>query len=155
MIQRSIQDFIETGVESDDARFLGKVANDAGGLIQWIEVERLLTSEVRNVLFCELVQKLMPLLEIIALLRRDSLGHDVASVGVSLIERAVKRRINANDLRDVSQYAELLQRSQPELQSLYEAVIVPGTFSFDIRNHSPRYDKSLENNSWEPKSYAR
>jgi chemotaxis-related protein WspB len=56
MIQRSIQDFIETGVESDDARFLGKVANDAGGLIQWIEVERLLTSEVRNVLFRELVR---------------------------------------------------------------------------------------------------
>jgi chemotaxis-related protein WspB len=56
MIQRTIQDFIETGVESDDARFLGKVANDAGGLIQWIEVERLLTSEVRNVLFRELVR---------------------------------------------------------------------------------------------------
>jgi chemotaxis-related protein WspB len=56
MIQRSIQDFIETGVESDDARFLGRVANDAGGLIQWIDVERLLTSEVRNVLFRELVR---------------------------------------------------------------------------------------------------
>jgi chemotaxis-related protein WspB len=56
MIQRSIQDFIETGVESDDARFLGKVAKDAGGLIQWIEVERLLTSEIRNVLFRELVR---------------------------------------------------------------------------------------------------
>jgi chemotaxis-related protein WspB len=56
MIQRSIQDFIETGVESDHARFLGRVANDAGGLIQWIEIERLLTSEVRNVLFPELVR---------------------------------------------------------------------------------------------------
>jgi chemotaxis-related protein WspB len=56
MIQRTIQDFTETGVESDDARFLGKVANDAGGLIQWIGVERLLTSEVRNVLFRELVR---------------------------------------------------------------------------------------------------
>jgi chemotaxis-related protein WspB len=56
MIKRTIQDFIETGVESDDARFLGKVANDAGGLIQWVEVERLLTSEVCNVLFRELVR---------------------------------------------------------------------------------------------------
>ena len=56
MIQRSIQDFIETGVESDDARYLGRVANDAGGLIQWIAVERLLTPEVRDVLFRELVQ---------------------------------------------------------------------------------------------------
>lgn len=71
----------------------------------------------------------MPLPQIITLLR-ETLGLDVASVGVSLIERAVKRRIDANDLRDISQYAELLQRSQPELQSLYEAVIVPETFFF-------------------------
>jgi len=71
----------------------------------------------------------MPFPQIIALLR-ETLGLDVASVGVSLIERAVKRRINANDLRGISQYAELLQRSQPELQSLYEAVIIPETFFF-------------------------
>jgi chemotaxis-related protein WspB len=56
MIQRSIQDFMETGVESDDARYLGRVTNDAGGLIQWIQIERLLTPEVRNVLFRELVR---------------------------------------------------------------------------------------------------
>lgn len=56
MIQRSVQDFRETGVESDDARYLGRVTNDSGGLIQWIEVERLLTLEVRNVLFRELVR---------------------------------------------------------------------------------------------------
>ena len=56
MIQRSIQDFFETGVGSDDARYLGRVANDTGGLIQWIEVEHLLTPEIRNVLFRELVQ---------------------------------------------------------------------------------------------------
>jgi chemotaxis-related protein WspB len=55
MIQRSLQDFIETGVESDSARYLGRVTNDTGGLIQWIEVERLLTPEVRDVLFRELV----------------------------------------------------------------------------------------------------
>jgi chemotaxis protein methyltransferase WspC len=71
----------------------------------------------------------MPLPQIIALLR-ETLGLDVASVGVSLIERAVKRRINANDLRAISQYAQLLQRSQSELQSLYEAVIIPETFFF-------------------------
>jgi chemotaxis-related protein WspB len=56
MIQRSIGDFIETGVESDDARYLGRVANDTGGFIQWIDVERLLTREVRDVLFRELVR---------------------------------------------------------------------------------------------------
>ena len=54
MMQRSIPDFMETGVESDDARFLGRVTNDSGGFIQWIEVERLLTPEVSNVLFREL-----------------------------------------------------------------------------------------------------
>jgi chemotaxis-related protein WspB len=56
MMQRSIQDFIETGVESDEARYLGRVANDAEGLIQWIEVERLLTPEIRDVLFREMVR---------------------------------------------------------------------------------------------------
>jgi chemotaxis-related protein WspB len=56
MIQRSIEDFVETGVESDEASYLGRVAHDAGGLIQWIEVERLLTPEVRDVLFREIVR---------------------------------------------------------------------------------------------------
>jgi hypothetical protein len=32
------------------------VTNDTEGLIQWIEVERLLTPEVRHVLFRELVR---------------------------------------------------------------------------------------------------
>jgi len=71
----------------------------------------------------------MPLPQIIALLR-ETLGLDVASVGASLIERAVKRRVNANGLRDIAQYADLLQRSEPELQSLYEAVVIPETFFF-------------------------
>ena len=44
----------------------------------------------------------MSLSQITALLR-ETLGLDVASVGVSLIERAVKRRVNAHGLRDVSQ----------------------------------------------------
>jgi chemotaxis-related protein WspB len=56
MIRRSIQDFTETGVESDAAPYLGRVANDPGGLIQRIEIERLLTPEVRDVLFRELGQ---------------------------------------------------------------------------------------------------
>src|ERR1700693_1963957 len=71
----------------------------------------------------------MSLPQIIALLRR-TIGLDVASVGISLVERAVKRRVDANDLRDISQYADLLQRSEPELQSLVEAVVIPETFFF-------------------------
>jgi chemotaxis-related protein WspB len=53
MIRRCTQDFVETGVESENAPYLGRVANDTGGLIQWIEVERLLTPELRDVLFRE------------------------------------------------------------------------------------------------------
>lgn len=56
MIQRSIRDFMETGVESDDAHYLGRVTKDTEGLIQWIEVEGLLTTEVRKVLFRETVR---------------------------------------------------------------------------------------------------
>jgi chemotaxis protein methyltransferase WspC len=77
----------------------------------------------------------MPLPQIIAVLR-ETLGLDIASVGISLIERAVKRRVNANGLRDIAQYADLLQRSALELQSLYEAVVIPETFFF-------RYPESL------------
>ena len=63
-------------------------------------------------------------------LLRQTIGLDVASVGLSLIERAVKQRLQANDLRDIPQYAELLQRSQVELQNLVEAVVIPETFFF-------------------------
>jgi chemotaxis-related protein WspB len=56
MMQRSIEEFMETGVESDEARYLGRVTHDPGGFIQWVEVERLLTAEVRQVLFREIIQ---------------------------------------------------------------------------------------------------
>jgi chemotaxis-related protein WspB len=56
MMRRPSQDFVETGVQSDTAPYLGKVAQDARGLIQWIEVEPLLTPEVREVLFRELIE---------------------------------------------------------------------------------------------------
>jgi chemotaxis protein methyltransferase WspC len=71
----------------------------------------------------------MSLAPIIALLRQ-TIGLDVASVGLSLIERVVKERIRANDLRDISQYADLLQSSQTELQSLVDVVVIPETFFF-------------------------
>ena len=71
----------------------------------------------------------MSLPGIIALLRQ-TVGLDVDSVGLSLIERAVKRRASANDLRNFSEYADLLQRSEPELERLVEAVVIPETFFF-------------------------
>jgi chemotaxis protein methyltransferase WspC len=72
---------------------------------------------------------LMSLASIIALLRQ-TVGLDVSSVGLSLIERAVQQRLRANHLRDISPYVELLQRSQTELQSLVEVVVIPETFFF-------------------------
>src|SRR5580704_15800726 len=71
----------------------------------------------------------MALPQIIDLLRQ-TVGLDVASVGLSLIERAVKQRLIANDLPNVLQYADLLQNSKLELQSLVEAVVIPETFFF-------------------------
>jgi chemotaxis-related protein WspB len=55
IIQLSLQDFIPSGVKSNEARYLGKVANDAAGFIQWIEVECLLTPEVREMLSHDLL----------------------------------------------------------------------------------------------------
>jgi chemotaxis protein methyltransferase WspC len=69
-------------------------------------------------------------LPIIIALLRETLGLDVASVGVSLVERAVQRRITANKLGDILQYAHLLQCSEAEWQSLLEEVVIPETFFF-------------------------
>src|ERR1700730_4822529 len=71
----------------------------------------------------------MPFPQIIALLRQ-TIGFDVATVGHSLIERAVKQRLSMNDLRSIWQYVDLLQRSESELQNLVEAVVIPETFFF-------------------------
>jgi len=50
-MRREPSDFVAAGVDNDDAPYLGPVASDARGLIQWIEVDQLLTPAVRNVLF--------------------------------------------------------------------------------------------------------
>jgi len=71
----------------------------------------------------------MALSQIIALLQQ-TIGLDVASVGVALIERAVKQRLNANELPSVPEYADLLRRSKSELQTLIEAVVIPESFFF-------------------------
>jgi len=44
-------DFRESGVSVPDAPYLGRVTSDAHGLVQWIEVERLLPADVRDLLF--------------------------------------------------------------------------------------------------------
>jgi chemotaxis-related protein WspB len=44
-------EFVSTGVTTDGAPYLGPVATDARGLLQWIEVPVLLPPAVRDVLF--------------------------------------------------------------------------------------------------------
>jgi chemotaxis-related protein WspB len=50
-VRRDEADFVASGVSSDRAPYLGPVATDARGLLQWIVVESLLPVSVRDVLF--------------------------------------------------------------------------------------------------------
>lgn len=58
------------------------------------------------------------------------IGLDVGSVGMSVVERAVRQRIASATAADADAYWELLQRSSQERQALIEAVIVPETWFF-------------------------
>jgi chemotaxis protein methyltransferase WspC len=58
------------------------------------------------------------------------IGLDVGSVGMSVIERAVRQRIASATASNADAYWELLQDSSRERQALIEAVIVPETWFF-------------------------
>ncbi|RKE25494.1 chemotaxis-related protein WspB [Paraburkholderia sp. BL23I1N1] len=45
--------FHDAGIDMPHARYLGPVASEAGGLVQWIRVEHLLPDEVKALLFPE------------------------------------------------------------------------------------------------------
>jgi chemotaxis-related protein WspB len=45
--------FTPAGVESSDARYLGPLARDAQGLVQWVRIEHLLPEHVQAQLFME------------------------------------------------------------------------------------------------------
>jgi chemotaxis-related protein WspB len=47
------EDFVASGVSNQEATYLGPVASDTDGLIQWVQVERLLPDSVRDLLFQE------------------------------------------------------------------------------------------------------
>lgn len=51
--QRAPADFVASGVSLDHAPYLGPVATDADGLLQWLELDRLLPDAVRDLLFVE------------------------------------------------------------------------------------------------------
>ena len=50
-LRRNPEDFHDAGVEVADAPWLGPVASDAGGLVQWVRVEQLLPEDLRALLF--------------------------------------------------------------------------------------------------------
>lgn len=50
-MRRDPLDFVASGVDLDAAPYLGPVASDARGLIQRVDVDQLLTSAVRDLLF--------------------------------------------------------------------------------------------------------
>jgi chemotaxis-related protein WspB len=50
-LRRDPADFVDAGINTDNAPYLGPVATDARGMIQWIEVDQLLTPAVRDLLF--------------------------------------------------------------------------------------------------------
>ena len=63
-------------------------------------------------------------------LLKETMGLDVASVGASVIDRAVTARLQARGLRDAAAYWDYINSSNEELQELIEAVVVPETWFF-------------------------
>jgi chemotaxis protein methyltransferase WspC len=55
---------------------------------------------------------------------------DIASLGASTIERAVRQRVQACSLQDWKEYTSRVRVSEAELQALIEAVVVPETWFF-------------------------
>lgn len=53
IMRRDPTDFVTSGVGNDTAPYLGPVAADAQGMIQWIKIDRLLPSTVRDQLFTQ------------------------------------------------------------------------------------------------------
>jgi chemotaxis-related protein WspB len=52
-IRLDVTAFQDAGLDMPNARYLGPVASEAGGLVQWIRVEHLLPDDVRVLLFPE------------------------------------------------------------------------------------------------------
>ena len=67
-------------------------------------------------------------------LLRQTMGLDVASIGASALERAVRERQRACSVEDTNQYLERVRASKAELQALIETVIVPETWFFRDRD---------------------
>ncbi len=69
----------------------------------------------------------------IAALLKERIGFDVATVGRSVIERALRDRMAACGTKKLEDYWEKLQRGEAEMQALIEAIVVPETWFFRDR----------------------
>jgi chemotaxis-related protein WspB len=56
-VRREPSDFVPTGVANGAAPYLGPVATDARGLMQWIEMDTLLPAPVKDALFSEVLDQ--------------------------------------------------------------------------------------------------
>jgi chemotaxis-related protein WspB len=56
ILRREAADFADCGVANPATPYLGPVTVDAGGLVQWIHVDRLLPASVCDVLFLQLLE---------------------------------------------------------------------------------------------------
>lgn len=66
-------------------------------------------------------------------LLKERIGLDAASIGTTTLERAVRERLEATGCRDAHTYLGLVLTSEPELQELIEAVVVPESWFFRDR----------------------
>ena len=56
-MRREQTDFVDAGVNNEGASYLGPVAAGARGLVQWVEVSKLLPQSVQDVLFRQAVAR--------------------------------------------------------------------------------------------------
>jgi chemotaxis-related protein WspB len=50
-LKREPEEFVDSGVQDSATHYLGPVAADAGGMLQWIHVDKLLAPALRELLF--------------------------------------------------------------------------------------------------------
>ena len=49
-VRREASEFVASGVSASDTRYLGPLASDASGLLQWVHVDKLLPPDIRALL---------------------------------------------------------------------------------------------------------
>lgn len=56
IIRREASEFSQPGLKFGEAPYLGPVLTDNQGVIQWVHDQRLLTDNMRDILFCETLE---------------------------------------------------------------------------------------------------